>query len=98
MSSPTMSVAGLTVSYGHIRAVDGVDLELRPGVTAVLGANGAGKSSLVNALAGVAPIKSGRVQWDGRDVTRVPSHRRIRDLGIVLVPEGRVTLPRITVA
>jgi branched-chain amino acid transport system ATP-binding protein len=85
------------VSYGKIRAVRGVSLGIRPGeVVAILGNNGAGKSTLLRTIAGVLHPERGRVVFDGRDITRLPSHRIAR-LGLRLVPEGRGLLTRMTV-
>ena len=99
MSAQRLIAEDVQVSYGHIRAVQGASIELGAGITALVGANGAGKSSLVKAIAGLERCAGGSVRLgDGRDITGVPSHRRVRELGIVLVPEGRGTLPRMTVA
>jgi branched-chain amino acid transport system ATP-binding protein len=65
-------------------------------VLAVLGANGAGKSSLAAAIAGVVPVRAGRVLVDGRDVTRWPAYRVAR-LGVAYVPEGRGIFPHLSV-
>jgi branched-chain amino acid transport system ATP-binding protein len=93
-----LTVEDLHVDYGHIRAVQGASLSVSLGITALLGSNGAGKSSLVKAIAGLERPTSGTVRLaDGRDITRATPHRRVLDLGIVLVPEGRGTLPRMTV-
>ena len=93
-----LAVRDLQVGYGNIRAVQGVDLEITTGITALVGANGAGKSSLVKALAGLVPVRSGDVTVPSAgSILRIPSHRRVRDLGIVLVPEGRGVLPAMTV-
>ena len=97
-SRPKLLVSGIDVAYGAVRAVHGASLELGAGITALVGANGAGKSSLVKAIAGLEPCGGTIALDDGRDVTRLPSHRRVRDLGIVLVPEGRGVLPRMSVA
>ncbi|WP_448005558.1 ABC transporter ATP-binding protein [Agromyces bauzanensis] len=91
-------VRDLHVSYGTIRAVQGVSLSISAGITALVGANGAGKSSLVKAIAGLALPRSGAIALgDGTSIIRTPSHRRVRDLGIVLVPEGRGVLAAMTV-
>lgn len=84
-----LEVSELGVHYGGILAVRRVDLAVEPGkVFVVLGPNGAGKSSTVRALCGLVRKSSGRVVFDGRDVTRAPSYRIAR-AGMVLVPEGR---------
>jgi branched-chain amino acid transport system ATP-binding protein len=87
----------LAVSYGRVRALRSVSLSVPPGgLVLVLGLNGAGKSTLMRALAGLAPLRTGRVTLGGRNISRMPAHRRVR-LGISLVPEGRGVLPGLTV-
>lgn len=72
-----LSVRGLAVAYGDLRAVDGVDLDVAAGeVVALLGASGSGKSSLLRAVAGLEDVADGSVAWDGRGVVRVPVHKR----------------------
>jgi branched-chain amino acid transport system ATP-binding protein len=95
----SLRVEGVDVSYGRIRAVQGASLELRRGtISALVGANGAGKSSLLKAIAGVVPVDTGRVVLDGeRDVTGLPAHVRVRELGIVLIPEGHAVFGEMTV-
>ena len=76
-ASAGLSVRGLAVTYGDLRAVDGVDLEVAAGeVVALLGASGSGKSSLLRAVAGLEDVAGGEVAWDGRSMVRVPVHRR----------------------
>jgi branched-chain amino acid transport system ATP-binding protein len=92
-----LEVSGVSVSYGRIRAVQSVSLAVRAGeLVALLGANGAGKSTLLRTVAGVRHPERGRIVLDGRDITRLPSHRIAR-LGLRLVPEGRGLLRRMTV-
>lgn len=72
-----LEVSAARVEYDGTTAVDGVDLTVPTGsILAVLGASGCGKSTLLRAIAGVEPLASGRVAWDGRDLGRVPTHRR----------------------
>ena len=76
-ASTGLSVRGLAVTYGDLRAVDGVNLEVAAGeVVALLGASGSGKSSLLRAVAGLEDVAAGEVAWDGRSMVRVPVHRR----------------------
>jgi branched-chain amino acid transport system ATP-binding protein len=87
----------LAAGYGDVRVVHGVSLEVARGsITALVGANGAGKTTLLLTLAGVVPIAAGAIRYDGHDVTRWMSHRRV-DAGLVLVPEGRWVFPSLSV-
>jgi branched-chain amino acid transport system ATP-binding protein len=97
VSPSILGVDGLSVRYGDARAVDRVSFTLEKGrCLAVLGANGAGKSSLAAAIAGVVPPASGRVTFDGDDVTGWRSHRLARR-GMAYVPEGRGLFPHLEV-
>lgn len=92
----TISVRGLVVSDGRRDVVTGVDLDVVPGsVTAVIGANGAGKSELVLALAGVLPVKAGSVTLDGAPLPKGPE--AIRRAGIAAIPEGHRVLTQLSV-
>jgi branched-chain amino acid transport system ATP-binding protein len=85
------------VRYGRVHAVRGVSLTVEPGeIVAVLGANGAGKSSLLKAVMGLAPASGGRIELDGVDITHWPPSRRVRH-NLVLVPEGRRIVMTLTV-
>jgi len=85
-----LSVRGLSVAYGPIRAVSEVDLEVSPGeLRVILGPNGAGKSSILKAIAGQVRARAGSIEFPpGRSIERLPPHR-ICDLGLAWVPEGR---------
>jgi branched-chain amino acid transport system ATP-binding protein len=92
-----LEVNDLHVRYGRIHAVRGMSFKVDAGeVVAVLGANGAGKSSLLKALMGLEPAASGTVMLDGADITRWPTSRRVRH-NLVLVPEGRRIVTSLTV-
>src|SRR5215210_3821718 len=92
-----LEVSDLHVRYGRIHAVRGMTLKVEAGeVVAVLGANGAGKSSLLKALMGVEPAAGGTVMLDGADISRWPTSRRVRQ-NLVLVPEGRRIVTSLTV-
>jgi branched-chain amino acid transport system ATP-binding protein len=93
-----LEVRDLDVRHGLLQAVRGVSLALDEGETlALVGANGAGKSTLLRAIAGAPPPPAGgSIVFDGRDVTRLRAHERVR-LGIALVPEGRLLFPSLTV-
>lgn len=88
---------GLVVRYGPIEAVRGCDVSVGAGtITAILGANGAGKSSLMKAIAGLVPAASGTIRIDGEDITSMPAHLRARR-GISLALEGRRLFHRMSV-
>ena len=97
MAASLLEVRDVTVSYGKIRAVAGVSFSVEPGeVIALLGANGAGKTSLLRAVAGVVRPERGRIVFDGTDVTGWAPYRVARR-GLRLVPEGRGLLTRMSV-
>ncbi|MFG1702182.1 ATP-binding cassette domain-containing protein [Nonomuraea sp. M3C6] len=88
---------GVVAGYADCTVLRGVDLAVNPGeVVALLGANGAGKSTTCAAAAGDLPVTGGRILLDGQDVTAWPAHRRAR-AGILLAPEGRGVFPGLTV-
>jgi len=92
-----LEIRGLEVSYGGIRAVKGIDLEVAEGeLVCLIGANGAGKTSTLKAICGLIPARSGRVAYRGADITRAPVHELPRR-GLVMVPEGRGIFPQLTV-
>lgn len=90
-----LEVRSLYLRRGGLPVLEEISFSLKPGACLLLtGRNGAGKSSLLAALTGLAECHRGQVIWDGKDVTRLPPHRRN---GIALVPEGRVLAPTLTV-
>jgi branched-chain amino acid transport system ATP-binding protein len=92
-----LEVKDLKVSYGQIEALKGVSMRIDRGeFVGVIGANGAGKTSLLMALSGAVRAKGGRVSLDGRDVTHLPQHLRVGN-GIAIVPEGRQVFGPLTV-
>ncbi len=93
-----LSIAGLTVRYGAVEAVKGVDLQVERGeLVALLGANGAGKSSTLNAIVGLADTAAGKVLLHDADITGQPTETLVRR-GITLAPEGRRVFAGLTVA
>ncbi|MBI2977985.1 MAG: urea ABC transporter ATP-binding subunit UrtE [Rhodospirillales bacterium] len=92
-----LRVEGIDLFYGASQALRGVSLEGEKGkVTCVLGRNGVGKSSLIRAIVGHQPVRAGRIEWDGQDITRMaPFDRAAR--GIAYVPQGREIFPLLTV-
>jgi branched-chain amino acid transport system ATP-binding protein len=92
-----LRVEGLETSYGPVRALDGVSFEVQQGsITAVLGANGAGKTSLLRTLSGLVRCKTGRIMLEDRDIARDPVESIVRR-GMAHVPEGRGVVAELSV-
>ena len=92
-----LTVEQLDVRHGLLRAVSGVNFCIERGETvALVGANGAGKTTMLRAIAGAHPIAGGRVLFDGTEVTKAPSYKRA-GCGIALVPEGRRLFAQMSV-
>ncbi|QPC45218.1 ABC transporter ATP-binding protein [Kaustia mangrovi] len=92
-----LQVQGLTVAYGPVTAVRGVDIAVHAGeVVALLGANGAGKTSTLNGIVGLAPVTGGTIRFRDEDVTGLPTERLIRRR-LTLCPEGRRVFTALTV-
>ncbi|WP_018655034.1 urea ABC transporter ATP-binding subunit UrtE [Actinomadura flavalba] len=97
-TEPLLRVTGLEAAYGRARVLFGVDVTVGPGeLLCVMGRNGVGKTTLLNAVMGVLPPTGGTVVFDGEDVTGVPTHERVRR-GMGYVPQGHETFPQLTVA
>jgi branched-chain amino acid transport system ATP-binding protein len=93
-----LAVENLDVFYGDARALDGVSLQVDEGaIVAIVGANGAGKTSLIRTIAGMHRPAHGRLVWRGANIAGLPSHR-VCNLGIGQVAEGRQVFPTLTVA
>lgn len=98
MSAPLLSVKNLSVSYGRVHAVRDVSFDVAAGsLVTLVGANGAGKSSIINAVSGIVRAASGTITFDGADTTRLKSHRLVPK-GLVQVPEGRQVLATMSIA
>jgi|DewCreStandDraft_2_1066082.scaffolds.fasta_scaffold02205_10 branched-chain amino acid transport system ATP-binding protein len=94
---PTLKIEGLSVSYGQIKAVRDVSLAVAGGeMVALLGLNGAGKTSTLRAICGLARAQSGSIVVAGRDVRGLPAHQVAR-LGVTMLPEGRGIVGHLTV-
>ena len=92
-----LEVDDLSVNYGRIEAIRGVSFTVDEGeVVTLIGANGAGKTSTMRAVAGLLSLSSGSITLDGEDITRLKGHRRVQR-GISLAPEGRGIFPAMTV-
>jgi branched-chain amino acid transport system ATP-binding protein len=92
-----LKIRNLDVCHGLLKAVRGVDLDVNAGeVLAIVGANGAGKSSLMRAIAGSHRAAAGSIHFNGQDIDALPAHTRVKQ-GLSLVPEGRRLFPKMTV-
>ncbi|MEX0628659.1 MAG: ABC transporter ATP-binding protein [Cucumibacter sp.] len=95
--NPLLQARGLEVYYGNFQALFGVDVTINEGETiAIIGANGAGKSSFLNSLSGLAPSRADHIYFEGRPVGGTSPFNMVK-LGIGLVPEGRRLFPSLTV-
>ena len=91
-------VENLQVAYGRTDVLFGVSLEVHDDdFMCLMGRNGVGKTTLLNAVMGVLPVRSGRVLLDDRDITKLPAHKRAR-AGIGYVPQGHQVFPQLTAA
>jgi len=92
-----LDTRALHVAYGNVTAIHELSLSVQEGeLVCLIGANGAGKSTALKALAGIQPIASGSIHYDGLAITGMPAHLRVRK-GIALVPEGRGVFVRLSV-
>ena len=87
-NNPIFSVENLHVYYGGSHVLHGVSLELDPGTTAIIGRNGMGKTTLINAIMGLVPVREGKIMFCGEDITGLPPYAVARK-GIGYVPQGR---------
>ena len=92
-----LATEGLELAYGQIPACREITISVDEGeIVTLIGANGAGKSTTLRAIAGALLPRAGTIRFAGRDITRLPSYER-NELGIALVPEGRHVFPYLTV-
>jgi branched-chain amino acid transport system ATP-binding protein len=97
MKQPLLEVRGVKAFYGNIMALAGVDLHVDESeIVTLIGANGAGKSTLMMTICGTPPAREGHIVFDGRDITRLPTHEIVR-ARIAQAPEGRRIFPGMTV-
>jgi branched-chain amino acid transport system ATP-binding protein len=95
--SALLKVRNLCAGYGEVAVLDGVSFEVADAaITALIGSNGAGKSTTMLAAAGLLPVRAGKIEFAGRDLTRSPPSERV-EAGLALVPEGRLVFPEFTV-
>jgi branched-chain amino acid transport system ATP-binding protein len=94
---PLLVLEDLHVYYGAIWAIKGINLTVNEGeIVSLIGANGAGKSTTLRAISGIVRGSSGRILFQGEDITRIPAHEIVK-LGIAQVPEGRRVFANLTV-
>jgi branched-chain amino acid transport system ATP-binding protein len=97
MSEMLLEVSGLRLAYGRTEAVKGIDIKIAPGsVVALIGANGAGKTTALRGLSGLMKVKAGSIRFKDRELAGLPAHRVAR-AGIVQVPEGRQIFANMSV-
>jgi branched-chain amino acid transport system ATP-binding protein len=98
MSTPLLQLQSLSVRYGSVQALSGIDLTVHQGeLVTLLGSNGAGKSTTLRAISALVPASAGQIHWRGGSLAGVPAHRLLK-LGIGHCPEGRRVLGRQSVA
>ncbi len=97
MSAALLKIDGLDLYYGDAQALSGVSIEIASGkIVAIVGANGAGKSSLIRTIHGIEKPAAGKITFDGVDITGWPSHRTC-EIGVGHIAEGRQVFPNLTV-
>lgn len=92
-----LKIEDLHTNYGAIHALKGISLEVNEGeIVCLIGSNGAGKTTLVNSIVGIVKSSSGKITFDGKDISHVPAHAMTK-AGIGISPEGREVFPELTV-
>jgi len=92
-----LDIADVTTAYDKADVLEGVSLKIEPGhITCLLGSNGSGKTTLIRSILGLTPPRTGRIVFDGVDITALPTHAVIA-AGIACIPEGRKVFPKLTV-
>jgi len=95
--SARLEIADVTTAYDKADVLEGVSLTIEPGqITCLLGSNGSGKSTLIRSILGLTPPRTGRIVFDGVNITALPTHQVIA-AGIACIPEGRKVFPKLTV-
>jgi len=93
----SLEIESVYTAYDKADVLQGVSLAVRPdGITCLLGSNGSGKTTLVRSILGLTPPRSGRIAFEGVEITRLPTHKIIA-AGIACIPEGRRVFPKLTV-
>ena len=92
-----LDISDVTTAYDKADVLEGVSLTVEPGhITCLLGSNGSGKTTLIRSILGLTPPRTGRIVFDGVDITALPTHQVIA-AGIACIPEGRKVFPKLTV-
>jgi branched-chain amino acid transport system ATP-binding protein len=92
-----LEIKNLHVFYGKIEAIKGVSITVNQGeIVTLIGANGAGKTTMLKTISGIRPVTSGQIFFDGQEINKIPAHARV-ELGISQAPEGRGIFPGMTV-
>jgi branched-chain amino acid transport system ATP-binding protein len=92
-----LDIQGVYTAYDKADVLEGVSLKIEPGrITCLLGSNGSGKTTLIRSILGLTPPRAGRIVFQGRDITALPTHKVIA-AGIACIPEGRKVFPKLTV-
>jgi len=95
--SARLEIADVTTAYDKADVLEGVSLTIEPGhITCLLGSNGSGKTTLIRSILGLTPPRSGRIVFDGAEITGLPTHQIVAR-GIACIPEGRKVFPKLTV-
>ena len=97
MADVILQVENLSTGYGEVQILWDVSIQAKRGqLTTIIGSNGSGKTTLLRAITGIIPAWSGKIIFNGEDITNVPAYRRA-DMGLIMVPEGRMLFPEMTV-
>src|SRR5262249_43438654 len=92
-----LDIENVYTAYDKADVLEGVSLKIEPGhITCLLGSNGSGKTTLIRSILGLTPARTGRISFDGRDITALPTHKVIA-AGMACIPEGRKVFPKLTV-
>jgi branched-chain amino acid transport system ATP-binding protein len=95
--SAKLDIEGVTTAYDKADVLEDVTLKIETGrITCLLGSNGSGKTTLIRSILGLTPPRAGRIAFDGKDITGLPTHKVVA-AGIACIPEGRKVFPKFTV-
>src|ERR1700716_4017918 len=92
-----LEIEGVYTAYDKADVLEDISLKIEPGrITCLLGSNGSGKTTLIRSILGLTPPRAGRIEFDGHDITGLPTHKVIA-AGVACIPEGRKVFPKLTV-